>query len=426
MFLGVLRSTEAAQFRGGFSAAMRLLLRASFLGEHGLSTVGFLAAGQGPPTIMFAKPRRIIGDEAATKMVWDIKGASGLICCFRCKNCCSNLDYSGASAYLQHTSCAVFRLFDLHTDQDYAEKVAELARKKGALKNTPFVELQKRLGMNYNPDGVLADAELCAVLRPSEAHMFDSMHCALSDGAMNGELHLLIGATKAATRNWPTAIGWKHFRAIVTATWSFPDTYRKDAKAACMDCFNDTRRNASDTTFKATAKELLTIYPVLRYFAEKDLAKIPELARPCPNNNAIFYFLPLFLYTALRRHFFLYNFPCPNNHIPVFAICFAIFCYGFLSLFLLVLPMLFVFVIFCAFVLQLFYKVGGEARQLLRRLVPPGRLVAGRQVRQVQRWGRCQCARSGGSLLAAVRGVLRGSRSEAEAPCAHAAHLARD
>ena len=248
--IGVMRSNEVKAVLGGWSAVTRQLLRHTFLGDEGLATLGFLVAGAGDPCRLFAKPKYTLADEDAHKKMLDIKGASGLIVCLKCKNITHNLEYSRASKYLQHTSCSVFRRFDLCTTQTYTDRVGELEQMIANHAGKGQVhDREMEFGMNYNPRGILADRELCELMEPTEGALVDPMHTSYSDGTLSVELRLFMNAAKGH------GVTWDHFKMMLSARWNWPHVFAKDATAAVKDCFNDTRRKASDDAFKGQAKD---------------------------------------------------------------------------------------------------------------------------------------------------------------------------
>ena len=180
--LGVLKVQTAHQVQGGLSCAFKMLLRHVFLSTPSFSTGVSLELSAGP-TLFWAKLSNILGDEAALKSTWSVKGASGLKPCMLCKNVCaqrSGLPQHDVNNYLVDLACSDFSKFDLCTDNDLWQMQDTLLAQQPVLSNAALDRLEKATGMTCNPNGILADVELRAHVKPT-CSTFDSMHCYLSN-----------------------------------------------------------------------------------------------------------------------------------------------------------------------------------------------------------------------------------------------------
>lgn len=260
--LAVLRSTVAKNVKGQLSCATRHLLRRLFAEDDGLSTgviLNVICAGRREQVIICAKLGNIVADEAALKAIFSSKGAAGLLPCFKCRNVVSQADLaaSDASRYLVDMQAIDTSKFDLASNEDYWEKTDILTQRHNVPPKYRFDELQKALGLTYNPFGILADIELREFVQPVDTHTYDSMHISFSNGIGQDEIGLMLDSIK------PLGIRWEHVREYMDAAWQWPKIYKAGSAPAV---FSAAREPSGDQNFRASASEMLMIYPLLRHF----------------------------------------------------------------------------------------------------------------------------------------------------------------
>ena len=177
---------------GGLSHIMKALLLHWHSGGI-LDPAGLSIDLNGQPTLVRFKVRGMVSDEAATKLVMQFKGASGLKPCGKCVNVISKF----------HS-----RMIDLASDDlfvDIAETdVSKFVRTSDAnvqhiwqsLENVHYTaskeeaeKLEKLYGWNWCPEGVLAHA-LCRSILPASACHFDFLHVLFSNGIVSLEIAL--------------------------------------------------------------------------------------------------------------------------------------------------------------------------------------------------------------------------------------------
>ena len=276
--LGILRSSIVKDVKGGMSGVLRSLLRDMFLGPRSLRTGGIVVHG----TILFAKFGRLLGDEAAGKSVWSVKGAAGTRPCLDCKNVVSIatdrkeslIDFDDAH-YLVDISCPDVARFDPMSNEELWRSHDILSRMKTTpgITRAEFENVEKASGVVFNPDGLMADLELRAHVKPS-SNARDPMHTVLANGVMNTEIYAFLRAVAQCTPGFRYAT----MAAFCEADWSWP---RARGKMKLADLFSEVRESSSlrDQSFKAGASETLSVYPVIRYFIEVAVAptaKIPQ------------------------------------------------------------------------------------------------------------------------------------------------------
>jgi len=143
-----------------------------------------------------------------------------------------------------------------------------LARVHDDLGKGAFENLEKSYGVVFTPDGLLADLDLRAIVPPS-TYVRDPMHVMLSGGVANVEIYAFLRSVSRAAPGF----SWKGLRDFASAAWLFPG---RSSHVKLADVFSDSRETASKSAeiFKAGASEVLSVYPILRYFAEVVVATI--------------------------------------------------------------------------------------------------------------------------------------------------------
>lgn len=270
LMVAVVRTRLLKEIDGRFSCFLKQLLRKIFLGPRSLNTAGIVLELDGP-RLFWAKYHLFIGDERACKEAWGIKGASGVMPCMNCKNVCSlqhdQLVGFDRTSYLVDVSCCEHSRLDTCTDAEIFEKYDNLARMKAT--GTPLAHIRKTemaSGVLLEPQGLLAAVDLREVTKPSRT-VRDPMHVILASGVMNTELFLLL----QAWRHVKPRFRYATLELFCGAAWRFPSStkYRNMGKLFCAS-----RETASlaARTFKAGASELLSVYPLVRYFVEVVIA----------------------------------------------------------------------------------------------------------------------------------------------------------
>ena len=271
--IGVLRVSVAKKVVGGIANAIRILLRATLLGPDNVRTAGIPIRIGVAVHVIFLQFGKLLADEAAGKCVWDVKGASGLRPCFDCKNVtlieagrAGGMVRHDAANYLVDISCHDASLFDPMSDADLWHAHDTLTRLRGMMGATPFKECEKAYGLNHNPNGILADTELRPLVPPS-CNCRDPMHTTLSNGVMSTEIFALLEAYKASTPNF----SYSALQDFFNADWMWPRCRRitcvQSRLARCFDPAHEasSRENQS---FKGSASETLSAYPLIRYWVE--------------------------------------------------------------------------------------------------------------------------------------------------------------
>ena len=257
LYFGVIRQKDmASRVSGGLSGVCRAILNIFFTGVHSFLSGVTVHFGD-EAKMLRARLCTILGDEAALKSIWSVKGAAGHKCCFKCINIVSN--QSGLAdvaptpgALLPARTVAVDRI-QFHTD----ESLWTAADRAHAARHGPvgvFQALQIAVGISHNPAMLLLDASLRSIARPITVTLFDWVHVWLCNGVANFELFECLKVLKHKDVVFYPAID-RFFQL-----WTWPARSRNAPKRA----FGPARANASTDKFKAGASELIDSYPVLR------------------------------------------------------------------------------------------------------------------------------------------------------------------
>ena len=273
--VGILRTKALEHVVGGFSCALRQLLRALFMDAGGLSH-GIVLPLDAGPTMLFAKFSVHLGDEAALTTALCAKGASGIRCCLKCANIVKRgSDLADKNPHLCEITCMDPQRFIRCTDRDLWTMHDRLEAMQDTVGVTQFENHQKAFGLVLNKNGVLADRTLRTQVLPITSMFYDWQHTFLSNGVASQEIFYLLDACKAGgCRNV-----WTMLSELCQASWSFTCDHRARG-VAIHRIFSPSREKASADHWKSGASELLTVYPLVRRFAESIvLVKYPHLRR---------------------------------------------------------------------------------------------------------------------------------------------------
>ena len=172
------------------------ILRRSRLKNVGLSVLcenlfhafDDLSYGQrfpGMSSLLTASLELLIADEAALKAVFENKGSSGLFPCTKCSNLVSQGSSLSAidNRLLDHTISSLEHVVP-HTVESVKSIMDHLQAQKLVLNQKQFSELERNLGFNWVPRGVLARRSHKLNV---ESFQYDWVHCYLVQGLLGLE-----------------------------------------------------------------------------------------------------------------------------------------------------------------------------------------------------------------------------------------------
>ena len=204
-----------------------------------------------------------LADEEALSAMLGLKGASGIApCAMRCwcvgKERQQDIDngvlpLTARVAGLVDITCCKKADILLKGDADVWEDCDHLA----AAPPNRLQDLEKAVGINYHPDGILFDRALRRSFKPCTSHRYDALHVLLSNGLLGAEIVLFFKEAKRHAR-----VTFVHFREY-SELWQWLPMRRYSPRTI----FSAHREKASDTYLKAGASELLAVYALLREWA---------------------------------------------------------------------------------------------------------------------------------------------------------------
>ena len=193
-----IRVSEIKKIKSGVAQVFKQIVETFFRHPYSIDKGVQLPLGE-QRTMWFGRMTVILGDEVALKNCLSFKGAAGSLPCPLCRNVAqhqsdlANHDHSGR--LIPHTEPNTDRMV-LHTDQSIQETMNHLKTQHPILNKSAFENLEKSLGLIYQPQGALYDAVFHSrfVGGVFNAIQFDWMHCYLVGGALNHEIGLLMEA----------------------------------------------------------------------------------------------------------------------------------------------------------------------------------------------------------------------------------------
>jgi len=274
--IAVARTSVLKAIDGGVSCATRHLLKLFTDGPLALLS-GFTANLSGTPTLIRGTVTNILGDEPALKAVWSNKGAAGIKTCICCVNVIKRPAEERsdvADDVFVDVSCTEWDKVVLATTQEIWAQVdvindayRDLA--EGKITKNSFEELETASGFAVCPQGVLSDVDLRGFVGPVETTTFDWFHTWLQGGIAAVEIYNFLYEVKRKHK-----LGYASLQTLATADWRWPSTH-DPTKLNVV--FTPARESASKDSWKASASETLTVYPLIRYFAQNIVSKLGGL-----------------------------------------------------------------------------------------------------------------------------------------------------
>ena len=217
-----------------------------------------LDLGHGFPPILFACISTVIGDEAALKSCWSIKGASGSKPCMYCQNVV--LHHLGLHP---HSDLDTSKLA-LETDDSVLQGARSLAEAFGTISRAQFEKMEKAPGIVHT-GGPIAVTQM------------DWMHIYCVSGVFNTEGGFLMARLKDA------GLRWQDLDAYLQ-TFQFPKQLRAKGTSG-----SQTLRGYDGGDIKCSASEALSVYPCFRPML---MQLVPPNA-PLSTQEAVFSFYAL-------------------------------------------------------------------------------------------------------------------------------------
>ena len=263
-YLGCIRSSKLKDQRpkrtekdvqGGWGQYFRKAAMLFFQRPRSMADGLLLRLPSGKLQMLVSKIGTVIADEAALKALWGVKGASGGMCCFLCRNCVLHsldLHTSDTTGFLCSHAEAKFERFVPQTDATLLEAAQLLRNNYGVISKAAFSRKEFALGLNYSPEGPLWCDEFLKQTRGAvRSTQFDWMHVYLVNGVFHSELTLLMDELKSLL-----PLNQAHDRL---QAFTFP----KELQSRGVTGKGIFRK--VDDVIKSSASEALSIYPVIRF-----------------------------------------------------------------------------------------------------------------------------------------------------------------
>lgn len=192
-----IRSNRVKLVKDGYAQVFKQLMDLFFQSPHDLRLgVMFNFPSRGLQKMLFGRISMVVGDEAALKQVWSVKGASGTMLCMQCRNVvasASDLDTHASAGSLLPSCITSLAGVVGHTDGSIQANAQFLAAQKPRASKAAFDRLEQGLGLSFAPKGALWSADCYDYMLggPASATCFDWMHIFLVAGLWNTETGLL-------------------------------------------------------------------------------------------------------------------------------------------------------------------------------------------------------------------------------------------
>lgn len=269
------RARECDRVDGGWSHMMALFLKRLLFGQEGFTSTGVAVNILGEDLLIFARLGIIISDGDGLRLAFCWRGAGSFKPCLRHWNVLrrgSGLA-SRVDGYVE-TTCHDPSQFSFSTArlEESVDKVeaGHYMVEEGRMTQTFYHRMVQTEGFNYVRGGLPFDDELRQRVDIFGCVRIDWVHSAMQDGALNGDMHLLLSSVDD---------GYARAEAFCQQNWEFPKSVREKCRSIHR-VFGEYRANTDGEhdKLKATASECLCAYMLMRHFVDSELDAIDDLA----------------------------------------------------------------------------------------------------------------------------------------------------
>ena len=174
--------------------------------------------------------------------------------------------------YLVDVSCSDAGLFHPATDATILQVYDHLAERRPHITKGEFEILERACGFSYCEHSLLSDAELRPHVPPS-VYTMDWMHNFLCHGVASLEIAAFLQKCKDEV-----GITNEQIDALVKSDWKWPKVHNVHK---IDDVFSQTRQKGATEGFRASAAEILMVYPLLRYFVTEVVLPTHKIDAAC-------------------------------------------------------------------------------------------------------------------------------------------------
>ena len=262
MPVGLLRSNQLKNIDGGLPCAFRELFRSWSCGEPlSVSTTGIIIELDEPTLFVFESLKQL-QDLDAHRAHLSVKGVGSYKPCWKCRNCMKkgHKSVTESSWQIDITETDTDK-FDLATDEEIWQVVDMIAETRAGAERT---KLELAHGFNHNKYGIWQDRDLRGFCKPITGTRFDPMHVMYVHGVMSQGLWEYFNDCKRKMK-----IKYSHINEFVQADWKCPFQHKRHF-AKVRKCFTKKREKQGTRKLgvKMMASEQMTVYPLIRRFAE--------------------------------------------------------------------------------------------------------------------------------------------------------------
>ena len=192
LVFGALRTTVLSNVSGTVSALVVKLLKILFVNGPANFTRGFFIMCNGDRKLLRANFAGFLADEKGLKEFMSLKGASGNKPCIACKNVLNlqRKEIRADATYSVGVDCDDFAKLKGHTNETVMSMIDRLSGAKGTVSPEEFQEMEMLYGVNYDPQGLLFDPALRAVVKPIDHYIRDWQHTLVSNGVACNEIRV--------------------------------------------------------------------------------------------------------------------------------------------------------------------------------------------------------------------------------------------
>jgi hypothetical protein len=277
-----LKSDDVKMMQGGMSNVFRFVVKSFFNDNgHNLATSGMiLRFADGFSQLLFAKLGAMISDESALHQTWLNKGAGGTMFCMLCSNISSAkselADHDTTHQIVPATELDFHKCI-LHTSASIRALLRRLADFAAHSSKTALEKFEQELGFSNCPESILMDTSIAAYVDPCQITMYDWCHVFVVSGVFNLTLGLLMHSLQS-----DFGICYSDLDAYIKL-WKLPTRHESSGNGMDVACARRATSSYEESTFKCTASEALSVYPIVARWVET-VVKVSLQTHPANHN----------------------------------------------------------------------------------------------------------------------------------------------
>ena len=203
-------------------------------------------------------------------LAFHCKGEAGLRLCMLCKKL-----VSAGSGLTDHDSgeelltCSLVHAKDLDCADDSVDRLGQLS---GTVSNKEFSLRQQAIGLSYQPHGLLSDVLCRKHIQPVSQYCHDWMHGIAVGGVLNTSVFVLLKIINEFIPAYDTLANYMR-------SWHLPTRISNTLPALFSPARSASNNRAN--TFKCSASEALSLYPILICFLQTVFMRANQAVDAC-------------------------------------------------------------------------------------------------------------------------------------------------